>query len=292
MKVIIAGQGAWGKALYSVISQNTSDVSFWDRKSVISGFDTLVLAVPTEAIRHVLSYVDKSQRIYIVNSTKGIEQSSHALPFEVVKNVSATFAKEYFSILGPGFADEVISKFPTRVNLAGTNKHKAKDIAALFQTEYFRVKITESLEAIELAAAFKNIYAIVAGVAHGLGFGLNTRSQLITIALEEFYTLSKKLGYKIDSDAMPAIIGDLILTCNSPQSRNFRFGSFLVTHSAKEALAQIGATVEGYNTVISLPHFLEKAHVELPLAHFVSQISRSENHKGIKEKFLEVIKKI
>lgn len=292
MKVVIAGQGAWGKALYSIISQNTSPVSFWKRGTPLINFDVLVLAVPTVAIRDVLSYVDETKRIYIVNSTKGIEQSSNLLPFQIIKDVFKDFDVEYLSLLGPGFAAELIENHPTLLNLGYVKKESAHKIKKLFETKYLRIQLTSSIKSIELAAAFKNIYAIVAGLSHGLGFGSNTRAELITIALEEFYILSKKLGYTIDSSATPSIIGDLILTCNSAQSRNFRFGTFLVKHSAKDALQKVGATVEGYSTLQSLPYFLKKAKIELPLAHFVSQISSTTHHKEIRKKFLEIIQKL
>lgn len=291
MNVLIVGQGVWGRALYSLIEQNTKSVSFWKRGEPIVNTQVIVLAVPTESVRSVLGFVENNPEVLVINTTKGVESKTHLLPFEITRELLGEKVK-YYSFLGPGFADEVMHKMPTLVNLGHFREENAEIIKQLFETEYFRVQATGSVEAIELAAAFKNIYAIVSGLAHGLGFGMNTRSQLITIALEEFYTLAEKLDYKIDKNALPAIIGDLILTCNSTQSRNFTFGKLLVEYSAVDAFKKVNSTVEGYTTVLSLDYFLKKADVELPLARFVSNVSRSTNHHNIRERFLEFIKRV
>lgn len=291
MKVVIVGKGAWGKALYSVISQNTKAVSFWERETEIVDADVIVLAIPTLAIRSVLSCVKTEKLPIVVNSSKGVEPKTHLLPFEIVGKTLGEQCS-YFSLLGPGFADEVLSRMPTLVNLAYLNKTGAEDIARLFRTDYFRVTLSSSLRAIELASAFKNIYAIAAGVADGLGFGMNTRSMLITIALKEFYIVAQKLEFPIDRSAHPAILGDLLLTCSSTLSRNFTFGKLLVEYSPKDALKKISSTVEGYSTVSSLDYFLRQARVDLPLARFVSEISRQKNHANTREQFLEFIQGI
>lgn len=282
MRVVIAGKGAWGNALYLVLSQNTKEVFFWDKETLIQKTDILVLAVPTEAIRQVLKFVNDD--VIIVNSTKGIEQETRMLPFQIVFDVLKK-NNHYFSLIGPGFAREVIQKMPTLVNIGFRKDTYLDKIKKLFTADYFRLQPTQSIEAIELAGAFKNIYAIASGLSEGLGFGANTRAFIITRAAEEIYLLSKGLGFSIEENAMPAVLGDLILSCNSSQSRNFLFGKLLSDIKVREALKIVNATVEGYNSVSSIAYFAKKSGKALPLASFVA--ATVKDNKNIKDRFCE-----
>ncbi len=179
---------------------------------------------------------------------------------------------------------------PTLVNLGYRDKDKAQEIKKLFQTDYFRVKVTCGIRSLELAAAFKNIYAIACGVTDGLGFGMNTRVKIMCLAMDEFNKLRTKLDYKIDDSALPATIGDLILTCNSSESRNFSFGKLLVNNSPEKALKKIKQIVEGYYTVESIPEFEKETGVKLPLARFVYDVIRAIDSKKIKERFSDFVK--
>lgn len=167
----------------------------------------------------------------------------------------------------------------------------ANKIKDLFQTNYFRVRIVKGVEVLELAAAFKNVYAIACGLAEGLGFGVNTRTKLILLALEEFYRLNKKLKNKINFKMAPATLGDLILTCSSTKSRNFKFGKMLSTKSVKESLAKC-KTVEGFYTVFSISYYARKNRTKLYLAELTKDIIESDNPKQAKKKFLDFIKRV
>lgn len=289
MKINILGDGVWGTALSKVLTINKHEVNFWDKKSQIEPLDFVVIAIPTQAIRGVFkNYGRNVRKAVIVNSAKGIEKGSHKLPLEIVRELLGTEI-EYFALIGPSFAQEVSLGMPTLVNLGGRNG-KTQAICDLFKTDYFRVRPTKSLEALELAGALKNVYAIACGMADGLGFKINTRAKLITIAYEEFQRLALRLNYEIDNQARPGILGDLVLTCSSPESRNFRFGKYLVNYSVKESIERVNSTIEGYNTAFSILHFSEKS--AMPLAEFVLRSIEENNPRIIRSKFAEFVKQI
>lgn len=283
------GDGVWGTALGKLLVANGHEVSFWNQKGQIDSLDAVVIAIPTQAIRSVIkNYGHNLKKAVIINSAKGIEKSSYKLPFQIVKELLGAEIK-YFTLIGPSFAREVDCKMPTLVNLGGRNG-KTLEICNLFETDYFRVRPTRSVEALELAGALKNVYAIACGIADGLGFKENTKAKLITIAYEEFQKLALKLNYKIDKRARPGILGDLVLTCSSIESRNFSFGKAIAKYSIKESIEKINSTIEGYNTAFSIAHFSKKS--AMPLGKFVFKVIREDNHKKIGSKFADFVKKI
>jgi glycerol-3-phosphate dehydrogenase (NAD(P)+) len=289
VKVNILGDGSWGSALGRLLTANGHKVSFWDKKSQIQPLDLVVVALPAQVIRGVINdYGRDLKKAVILNCSKGIERNTHKIPIKIFKEVLGREV-EYFTLIGPSFALEVDRRMPTLVNLGGSNG-KTQLICDFFETDYFRVRPTKSIEALELAGALKNVYAIACGIAEGLGFQINTRAKLITIAYEEYQRLAKNLGYEIDEDARPGILGDLVLTCSSLESRNFRFGKNLTKFSVKESLAKINSTVEGYGTSFSVAYFSERS--PMPLAEFVLRVIREDNQKLIKDKFADFVKKI
>lgn len=291
MKIIILGKGQWGKALGSLLAKNKKEFSFWQIGSEIEDYSIIINCLPTQIIREVLEKHGNNLKNYIfVNGAKGIEEVTHKLPFEIVKDVLGKDI-DYFSLIGPGFAQEIINEMPTSVNIGFIKDKNADLISSLFQTDYFRVKLVEGVEGLELASAFKNIYAIACGFADGLGFGTNTKAQLIIVAIEEFYALSKGLAINISPKMLTGTIGDLILTCTSTESRNFRFGQHLVEKDVKSALFEIGETTEGHTTVSSIPYFAEKGKVKLKLANFVYRIVK-EGNLDSKALFLDFVKGI
>lgn len=289
MRIKIIGDGAWGTALSRLLVTNGHEITFWDKKEQIDPLDAVVVAVPTQAIRGVLNnYGRNLSKSIIINSAKGIEQKSHQMPVQIIKGILGPEIK-YYTLIGPSFAQEVNLKMPTLVNLGGYDG-EMQQICDLFETDFFRVRPTKAVEALELAGALKNVYAIACGIADGLGFKINTRAKLITIAYEEFQRLASNLNYAIDEDARPGILGDLVLTCSSIESRNFRFGKYLATSSIEESVKKVNSTIEGYNTVFSILNFSEKC--PMPLAEFVLTIIEENNPGKIAGKFADFVKKI
>jgi glycerol-3-phosphate dehydrogenase (NAD(P)+) len=292
--VTILGRGAWGSALASVLEANNQEYVVWDRKSEIDPTSIVVLAIPTQAIREVLTNNKKNlEKSIIINTSKGIEKDTHKLPFEIATEVLGTKIK-YFSLFGPSFAVEVEEKLPTLLNLASLNNNRklAQEIKEIFETDYFRIRIAGSSQALELSGALKNIYAILCGISEGLGFFFNTRSQLIGHAYKETLNLCRGFNYKVDSQALECIMGDLVLTCSSLESRNFRFGKYLVKLKVKDALKQVASTVEGRNNILSVPYLIEKTGVDLPFAKFVYETVVSDSPKTVEKRFREVITKV
>ncbi len=292
MKVKIIGNGTWGNAIHSIIKTNCDDSSIVKRQEQVDTCDVIIMAVPTQSIRTALTFVPANHKHKIlINTSKGIEKDTHLLPHQIIASVLGD-GIDYFSLIGPSFADEVVKKMPTLVNLGYRKKINHNNMQRLFQTDYFRVRLTTGIEALELSAAFKNIYAIACGLADGMRYGVNTRIKLIVLAMEEMGGLFEKLHMKIDSNMTAGTMGDLLLTCNSTQSRNFSFGKLLAELPVDEALRKVEKTVEGYSSIGSLGHFKSKADVKLPLATFISEIVRTDNPKTVKKSFEQYVRRI
>lgn len=288
MTILFVGNGAWGNALALLVRQNGYTPHFLTNDFPTEKADIVFLTLPTQAIRSVVTGMPLKKNVTIVNCAKGIEKKTHTLPFEILRDIRGK-QMYYLSLIGPSFAQEVQKSMPTLVNLGYTNKQKATLVKNLLQTDFFRVRLSRSIEALELAAACKNVYAIIAGISYGLGFETNTRVKLMILAMEEYYQLAKHLGYHVSSDSLPGTIGDLILTCSSEESRNFTFGKLLTKYTVAESLEQIQSTVEGYATADSLVHLRKKAGVSLPLATFVVNTFSLNNPETIKQRFAKLV---
>ncbi|MFI5265209.1 MAG: NAD(P)H-dependent glycerol-3-phosphate dehydrogenase, partial [Candidatus Levyibacteriota bacterium] len=279
-----------------LLKENSNEVLIWKDGEALEKNSTVIGAIPTQAIRVVLEPSRGVKNITYINCAKGIERKTHNLPYQIVTGILGS--PNYFTLIGPSFSEEVIQKMPTLVNLGYRNEASAQKVRELFQTDYFRVKITRGIRSLELAAAFKNIYAIACGVTDGLGYGMNTRVKIMCLAMDEFNKLRTKLDFKIDDSAIPATIGDLILTCSSEESRNFTFGKLLAKNSVEKSLSMVQGTVEGYHTVESVPYFEKETGVKLPLARFVYQITHSagsgqahsDSSKDIRTLFSDFVK--
>lgn len=278
----------WGSAVGTLFQENGHDITVLNNGELVPPESLVFSAIPTQALREVLTSIQFSNDTVFINGAKGIEQNTYLLPYEIVREVLGEIP--YLSLMGPSFADEVKAKMPTLVNLGYRDEEIAKKVKSLMQTDYFRIRLTKSIRALELSAACKNIYAIASGVAEGLGFGTNTRVKLILLAIEEVNSLKNALGYKSDDQALPATVGDLILTSSSEESRNFRFGEGLVNASPEETLAVMKETIEGYYTAASVVHFEEKTGISLPLAHFVYELCYVKSDTPIRARFMEFVK--
>lgn len=258
MKVKIIGKGVWGSAIYSVITNNTDQVSLLGKEEYSDDQDVIILAIPVQSMRSALQFVSFSQREkIIINTSKGIERGTYLLPEQIVHQVMGEM--KYYALIGPSFAQEVQNKMPTVVNLAYDEKSDLLEKCMhLFTTDFFSVRPTKGVMVLELAAAFKNIYAIICGLSMGFGYGTNTRVALIIFAMEEFRKLCKGMHIVLDNEATIGTTGDLFLTCNSTESRNFTFGKYLATHSVQESLEKVKSTVEGFHSLASIEYFEKK----------------------------------
>ncbi len=259
--VHILGNGAWGTALSSLVSHTLPHPK------------TFVLVAPTNVLRDLLLKIKDQvdSETLIINASKGIESFTNKLPSEIVEEV---LGKEtnYFSLIGPSFAQEVVEKNPTIVNLGYCHEKYLAEARAIFETPYFEVVPTKCLKAIEMMSAFKNIYAIGCGMSEGLGYGVNTRTKLIILAYQELKRLLVSLKYEYDQTAQIAFLGDLVLTCSSTESRNFTFGKLLINSFVEKSLGEVGHTTEGLFSIASIGFFEQKAGVQLSLAKTIYDI--------------------
>jgi len=276
--VHVLGNGAWGTALSSLVSQSSSNLNIF------------ILAVPTNVLRSVLTDIKNQvdSKTLIINASKGIEIKTHKLPYQIAEEILGKDIN-YFSLIGPSFAQEVLDKNPTIVNLGYRNKKYLKQAEAVFQSTYFDVIPTKCLRAIEMMGAFKNIYAISCGIAEGLGYGANTRTKLIILAYQELKRLLAALNFKYDQSAQVAFLGDLVLTCSSIESRNFTLGKLLVHSSVTKSLDEIGQTTEGFYSVASVKYFEQKSGIRLPLAKLIHEVVNSNDHNLTKKHFTDFI---
>jgi glycerol-3-phosphate dehydrogenase (NAD(P)+) len=289
-EIVIVGNGVWGNALFAVIHTHHPHVKMWDRKFNLNTAQLLILAIPTIAIRDVLSKVELNPECILVNTSKGVEKDTHLLPYQIVKKMARK--NHYFTLIGPSFAKEVTENIPTIVNIGYKNSKYAEYIKNIFQTNAFHVRLTKDVEVIELFAAFKNVYAIAAGIAHGIGLKANTHAKLTVLALEELYRMMRNLKLSISSRSLAGTVGDLVLTTYSEESRNYRFGEALVQYSSEDALKRVASTVEGYNTAFSVHALAHKYGVHLPLAELVYDIIVTNNPENTKSKFTKFLEEV
>ncbi len=293
MKIKILGKGVWGGAVASVIKKNNTTISFIDREEYSDDQEILIIAVPVQSIRSSLQYISlKSNTKIIINTSKGIERESHLLPYQIIKEVIKEHI-EYYALLGPSFAQEVITEMPTVVNLGyNGNCSHLSEILNLFHTDFFIVRPAKGVEALELSGAFKNMYALICGLSEGLGYGVNTRVALIVMAMEEISELFKKLNIIVDPAATIGMTGDLILTCNSSESRNYTLGKYLAKFKVEESITRVGSTTEGYHSLASVEYFEQKAKMNLKVLRFIRSVIDKNDPSQVRGMFLEFVKKI
>ena len=239
-----------------------------DLAKCIAATDTILLVVPSHVFGLVLSQVKPLLRPEhrIAWATKGLEAETGRLLQEVARDIVGDHYP--LAVLsGPTFAMEVAKGLPTAVAVAGTDIHFTQHIADLFHNNSnFRTYISEDFTAVQLGGAVKNVIAIGAGLADGLGFGANARTALITRGLAELTRLGVALGATEASFMGMAGLGDLVLTCTDNQSRNRRFG--LALGSGKgidEAQVEIGQVVEGYRNTEEVYNLAKRVNIEMPI---------------------------
>jgi glycerol-3-phosphate dehydrogenase (NAD(P)+) len=273
MQITVLGKGTFGKAIGSLLDANRVAFAYVDIDLPMEQVADLVfITVPTQHIRAALRTNARffTPSTVFVNCAKGIEEQTHLLPHQIVAHDRGDAA--YYALVGPSFASEILTGHPTLVSLGFGDRLHVQTIKDLVQTDSFRVAEAPGFESLELAAALKNVYAIACGFAAGLGYAMNTRAKLITLALNEFASLARAMCFAYDTLAAPAIVGDLVLTCSSTESRNFTFGVHLATSDATTALAKVGATVEGFYTSHSIQALAQTYQVELPLASLTHRL--------------------
>lgn len=304
-KISILGGGSWGIALAVLLHNNGHQVTIWsaleneidmlqenhehkmlpgvklpedmifttDDKEAVEGKDLLVMAVASSYTRqtaHRFSpLVLKGQKI--VNVAKGIEENTLMTLSEIIEQEIPWADVAVMS--GPSHAEEVGRGLPTTIVVGAKSKSTAEYIQNLFMNEVFRVYISPDVLGIELGGSLKNVVALAAGIADGLGYGDNTKAALITRGITEIARLGTAMGGKFETFCGLTGIGDLIVTCASMHSRNRRAGILIGQgRTYKEAMDEVQMVVEGVYSAKAAMGLAAKYGVQLPIIEQVNAV--------------------
>jgi glycerol-3-phosphate dehydrogenase (NAD(P)+) len=232
--------------------------------------DALVFVSPSSAMRSIARqakpYVRPDQ--LIIHATKGFETDTLLRMSDVIQDELPQIGPDGVVVLsGPSHAEEVIRRSPTTVVVASERQALAEAAQDLFLTPFFRVYTNPDVAGVEIAGALKNIIALGAGMSDGLGFGDNAKAALLTRGLAEIGRLGTAMGANPLTFAGLAGVGDLVVTCTSQHSRNWRAGYALAEgRTLDEVLTGLGMVVEGVRTTKAAMRLSEKYGVELPIA--------------------------
>ena len=305
-KVSVLGAGSWGTALSVVLSDNGHEVTVWsideneismlcecrehkdklpgvklpeqmifttDLKEACHNKDLLVLAVPsvyTRSTAQLMSpHIEKDQ--IIVNVAKGIEEASLMTLSEILE--SEIPCAKIAVMSGPSHAEEVGRKIPTTCVVGARKKETAEFVQNIFMNNVFRVYISPDVLGIELGGALKNVVALAAGMADGLGYGDNTKAALITRGIAEISRLGVAMGGKAETFAGLTGIGDLVVTCASVHSRNRKAGVLIGQgKTMDEAMKEVHMIVEGVYSAKAAKALALKYNVEVPIIDKVNKV--------------------
>ena len=305
--VAVLGAGSWGTALAIVLARNGARVLLWGRDSAqlqamaaerrnerylpgiplpeglepctdlretVTAGDDLLLAVPSHAFRHTLATVAPwlAPARRLAWATKGLEPGSKKLLDQVVRE-SLGDDTDMAIISGPTFAREVARGLPTAVTVAGSDDDTAGHFARMLHDHTLRAYTSTDLIGVQIGGAVKNVLALAAGIADGLGYGANTRAALITRGLAEMMRLGVALGGQPETFMGLTGLGDLVLTCTDDQSRNRRVGLALGQGvPLAEALVQVGQAVEGVKSAPEVRDLARSLGVEMPITEQVCRV--------------------
>ncbi len=231
--------------------------------------DNVVVVVPSHSFSSMLKQAKPllKENARVAWATKGLEPDTGRLLYEVAEEILAD--KHPLAVLsGPTFAIEMAKGLPTAISMSSTDQTFVDELSDMLHCDRsFRVYTNNDFIGVQLGGVVKNVIAIGAGMADGIGFGANARTALITRGLAELTRLGLKLGAKSDTFTGMAGLGDLILTCTDNQSRNRRFGLALGEgKSVEQALKDIGQSVEGYRNTKEVVALASRNGVEMPIA--------------------------
>ncbi|UZH06806.1 NAD(P)H-dependent glycerol-3-phosphate dehydrogenase [Heyndrickxia coagulans] len=300
--IAVLGAGSWGTALSIVLADNGFKVRLWGNKKgqideintshtnafylpgiqlqsaitgifsleeALNGIDTAVLAVPTKAVRDVCRQVKAVRKspLSIIHVTKGIEPGSLMRISEMIEEeIPESLLRDLTVLSGPSHAEEVSLRHPTTVTVSSKKMAAAKKAQDIFMNSNFRVYTNPDIIGVELGGSLKNIIALAAGISDGLGYGDNAKAALMTRGLAEIARLGTKMGANPLTFLGLAGIGDLIVTCTSVHSRNWRAGNMLGKgKKLDDVLEQMGMVVEGVRTTKAAYQLSSRYEVKMPI---------------------------
>ena len=305
-KISVMGAGSWGTALAILLNNNGHQVILWsalgdevallcekrenpaklpgvkipegilitkDEKLAMDQPDVVILAVPSPFTRstskRLAPYVRQGQ--IIVNVAKGVEEKTLMTLSEIIEQEIP--CANVCVLSGPSHAEEVSRGLPTTCVVSSHKRATAEYLQEIFMSPVFRVYTTPDILGVELGGALKNVIALAAGTADGLGYGDNTKAALITRGIAEIGRLGVRMGAKAETFAGLSGIGDLIVTCASVHSRNRKAGYLMGKgYTMKQAMDEVKMVVEGVYSAKAAKELAEKYEVEMPIVDEVNKI--------------------
>lgn len=311
MKVTILGTGAYGISLALMFNKNNTDITMWTKfidelemlekkrcnknvlpnvtipdnikftdnmKDAIKDADLVVIAIPAafcdDVFAELKHHINKEQHICI--ATKGIEQDTCLFITDVLHKYIKS--KNIAVISGPSFAVDIASNVPIGLTLA-TKSKKTEEILKLYlQNEYLKLRTTDDIIGTEICGSIKNVIAIAAGMLSGLEMPESTQAMFITESLHDIKELIKALGGDGKTILSFAGFGDLLLTCTSTKSRNFRFGLMLGQKKSRKQIQEFidNTTIEGLYTLKSIYKLLHNKKANIPIIDLIYDIVFNE----------------
>ena len=303
----VLGAGSWGTALAMLLADNGHRVSLWshsaehtnvmnsegcnsrylpglafpsgltvthDLAQALKPANIVLVVVPSHAFRATLTRIKPllTAKQCLAWGTKGLEPDSQKLLHQQAEEELGN-DRPMAVVSGPTFAKEVAQKLPGAVTVASRNSAFALTLASALHNDYFRAYTGSDVVGVEIGGAVKNVLAIAAGAADGLGFGANARAALIARGVAEVMRLGVAMGAQQETFMGLTGLGDLVLTCTDDQSRNRRLGLALGAGKSKETvIAEIGQVVEGINTSKEVHALAQRLGVEMPITEQVYKV--------------------
>jgi len=315
MQFGMIGSGSWATALAKILTDNGNSIQWWvrntdtinymqqrrhnphylsaayfnkeqlflnsDIKEVVAKSDVLVIAVPSAYIEVALNELDKDafKGKKIISAIKGILPTTNQLLNDYLAEHFNFPLEDYFTVLGPCHAEEVAAEKLSYLTFSGIDETMAASLATHFKTEYLNTVTNHDIMGVQYAAVLKNIYALGAGIAHGLDYGDNFQSVYIANAADEMVKFSRKVikDFSLENAsinyASSVYLGDLLVTCYSLYSRNRTFGNMIGKgYSVKAAQLELNMVAEGYNASKCINITNKTIQAEMPIATTIYQI--------------------
>lgn len=300
-QIAVLGAGSWGTALANVLADNGHKVTIWARKqaivadinrkhrnqaylndaplhpnlqaseniqAVVRDKEVILLAIPSHAMRETLQQIKQvvSADALLIHAAKGFEQQSWKRMSEVIAEELPAWKDRIVVLSGPSHAEEVIRRSPTAVVVASACQQSAELAQTILINSYFRVYTNPDIAGVEIGGALKNIIALATGLVDGLGYGDNARSALMTRGLAEIARVGSAMGAEPITFVGLSGVGDLIGTCTSKHSRNWRAG-YAISQGKRleEVLDEMKMVVEGVKTTRAGHALKERYNIEMPI---------------------------